>query len=672
VKEKRRVPPPPNIADVINTQEETGALIKTKKPNIFSKFFKPKKVNDTSKNKITHGVLRLVDYIANSVDRSNSEYFRIGNNYVKTMLVTGYPKGVEIGWLNAFLEHPGDIDFAIHVKPYQDRASLDELTEIATRLETEADFSRKSGDLSLVQEINTALTDAWGIRNLVATNRSRFYNVTTLANLYNPDLKELETDCALLEQKMSNRSIYTKMAEGRMDEGFLSTTPMGINLCGDVSHGFDSFALSTIFLFQVADLKHRFGVPFAINVHTGKFLNYTPFDPSLDNHNGAIFAGSGKGKSTLIKTLGGRIQFAGVGKRYNGVRMATVDPMGEFVTMVDALGGVNVDLGPGAESSLNPCDIAPEYVRETGEWVVNIGNKISSMTILTSIMCGELTAEEESLCDEAWKNVYMGDPFNFTEDPESLYEEMRTVDNIGNATYGKVKKKMPRLRDFHAEISQMGEKMGRLTTIMKRFLHTNPSMGFFDQWTNVELDSRTHYNFVTKRLDAAARVPGMFLALAWIEENFVKKDPDEPGLVVIDEAWLFTRSKAAPITMSFLELLYRTSRHFNKGIFILSQDFQIFTRHEQGMSIFQNSDTMFFLANSDAECEALQAAFSFSESVLKQIRESARGEGIMKVKDKYFGFKVEPTQLEENWVYSSKQHLDEEAVEEVGDFAKYN
>lgn len=659
MKEKKWVTPPPKIQDFLEEPQEEvpqkGAFFR-----FFKKKEKEKRKKGTQKDKITHGVLRLEDYIANSVERYD-EYMRIGNNYAKTMLVTGYPKEVEIGWLNAFFEHPGDIDFTIHVKPYQDRDSLEELTEIATRLETEADFNRKSGDLSMVQEVGTALNDAWAIRKLVATNRSRYYNVTITANLYNPNLKDLEMDYALLEQKMSNRSIYTKMADGRMDEGFITTTPMGLNLCGDVSHGFDSFALSTCFLFQVADLNHKYGVPFALNVHSGKFLTYTPFDPSLDNYNGAVFAGSGKGKSTLMKTLGGRIQFAGVGKRYNGVRLVTVDPMAEFVSMVEALGGVNVDIGPGSNIFLNPCDIVPEFNRDSGEWVVNLGNKIASMTMLTSIMCGELTAEEESLSDEAWKNVYTGPPFNFTENPDSLYEDKQEVSGT-EVVYGKVKKPMPRIRDFYAEISKM-EQMSHVTTIMKRYLHTNPNMGFFDQWTNVDLTNRPHYNFVTKRLESASRVPGMFNVLMWIEENFVKKDPNEPGLVIIDEAWLFTRSKASGITMSFLESLYRRSRHFNKGIFILSQDFQVFTRHEQGMAIFQNSDTMFFLNNTDAECEALKESFGFSESVLKQIREAARGEGIMKVKDEYFGFKVEPTKLEENWVYSSKQHLSEEEVE---------
>lgn len=614
---------------------------------------------------IIKGVPRPQDFIANHIDRSSSEFIKVGRNFCKTLMVTGYPREVEIGWLDAMFEHGGDIDRIVHVTPYDDRDALDELTRIVTRLETEEEFVYKSGDNSMRQEIATAKRDAWMIRELVATNKSRFYGVSVMANLYNPDLKQLDEECALLEGGLSRRSIYSKFAEGRMDEGFLSVTPLGVNLCDDIVRGFDSYALSTLFMFTVANLDHKFGVPIALNKFTGKFLKYDPFDASLDNFNSAVFAGSGKRKSTLIKTIESRLQFSGRSRgKHRGEKLAILDPMGEYVKMTERMDGVTLDIGPGSQIKLNPCDIAPEFDKQTKEWVVNLGDKISNMTILTTIMCGGLSDEEASLVDKAWKNVYMMPPFSFTENPDSLYEMKNDVDDItGWVEYGKVKKPMPRIRDLHAEVLKMGSKMERVAIIMERYLEGNPSLGFFDCYTNVDLKDKRVYNFVVKRLERNARVIGMFSVLAWIEDNFVKKDPEEPGRVIIDEAWLFTRGDAAPITMNFLESLYRRARHHKKGITIISQDFQVFTKHEQGMSIFQNSDVMFFLNNADAEVKAMGKFFGFSEGILEQIINAAPGEGIMKVKDEYFPFMIDNSPMETEWVYSSKPRTDEDEEE---------
>ena len=624
-----------------------------------------KEVTESFSHDILKGVPRINDLIANHIDRSNAEYIKVGRNYCKSLFITGYPREVEIGWLNPFLEHRGDIDRVIHVNPFDDRKALDELARIVARLEAELTQAQKTGDLSMIQELTTARNDAWAIRELIATNKSRFYSVSIMANLYNTNLEKLEEEGALLEGALANRSIYSKWAEGRMDEAFLSVTPLGLNLCDDITRGFDSYALSTMFLFLVSDLDHKNGVPIALNTYTGKFLNFDPFDESLDNYNQAIFAGSGKGKSTLVKTMESRMQFVGKAKgKYQGEKLAIIDPMGEFVNMTQALDGVNLDIGPGSPIKLNPCDIAPEFDKSTKEWVLNIGDKISNMTLLTSIMCNGLSEEELSLVDKAWKNVYTQPPFSFTEDPESLYEFKNKIDsNTGNVEYGKVKKRMPQLSDFYNEIQKMGDKMERVKIIMERYLASNPSMGFFDCQTNVDLQDKRVFNFVVNRLEKNARVVGMFSVLSWIEDNFVKKDANEPGRVIIDEAWIFTRSSAAELTMNFLESLYRRARHFKKGITIISQDFQVFARHEQGRSIFQNSDVMFFLNNHDAEIKAIGEFFNFSNGVLDQIRNSSRGEGIMKVKDRFYAFKVINTPMETNWVYSTKKIEDEDLSE---------
>jgi|GEM_PF-1256770 Domain of unknown function DUF87. len=618
-----------------------------------------KEIGADTERQLANNKVGIHEILAPSyIDRSQSEYIRVGRYFAKALMITGMPRVIEVGTLlNPILQHDSDVDITVHIQPYGERDSLDELVKIATRLRAEQKFAIKSGDDSSTQELETAIVDALSIRDSISTNSSKLFAVNIVATLYAENLEELKEKSDLLEGQLQMRSVHSRYADGRMDEGYLSGTPLGVNFCQDTRRNLDSFAVSTLFPFITADFHHRKGVPVAINYFTGGPILFDPHDPTMDNFNSFITAGSGKGKSTLTKTFINRLLFT-------GEVACVLDPMSEYSKLALARGGISVKIGPGTQDFINPCDLSKEFNSERKCEFVNIDDKITDMTALIDTMCEGLKPDEASFVETIWVDTYRG-KFGFSEDPESLFEEDHSVSGEGKIISGKFARPMPRLRDFYdlaTEENERTHKYDRLLTILKRYLQGNP-LGFFDCYTNVQLENKPIIVFDLNSLgEGVSRTVGMHAVLTWVDQHFIKKDRNQRGRIYVDEAWQLARGKSAVSTMNFLEALYRRARHHRKGITAISQDFEIFARHEQGQAIFQNSDTLIFLNNKAAQIKAIQQYFDLSEGELDFISNAGVGEGIMRIKDKSVAFRIINTPSEKELVYSTKPRVIETDV----------
>lgn len=588
------------------------------------------------------------------IDRTPSDHIRIGNVFSRSLFVTGTPREIDVGTiLGPLLNHDGDIDACIHIEPYDERESLDELIKMITRIEAELRAVIKSGDSSNDQELETAYKDAKLMRDRISKNQSRLFCVSVGANLFEDSLEALNEKAVNLEGQMALGSLHTRSASGRCDEGFLSATALGVNLITDTSRNLDSYAVSTLFPFISADFFHRNGFPFAINYYTGAPITFDPYDPSLDNYNSFICAGSGKGKSTTAKTFANRALFVGEISLF-------IDVMGEFTKLTLKRGGVSIQIG-GGEYFLNPCDLTASYDPDREEYIVKVDQKISDMTAFIDVLCNGLKPEEASFVEDIWVHIYRT-KFGFSEDPESLYEDKHDeVEEDSGVTIrsGKFLKKMPRISDFCEEGNNRLKdypEFKNIFLIVSRYQEGKP-LGFFDHYTNFDLENRPMVNFNIKDLSEDARRIAMHGILNWAKHQFIQKDKDQRGRIWFEEAWRLARGKSAQMTLAFLEDFYRTARHHMKGITAISQDFRPFAAREEGQAIFQNSDTLIFLNNKKAELDAIREQFGLSEAELSFLSSAGVSEGILRVKQKSIAFKLVNTPSEQEVVYSTKRRM---------------
>jgi len=607
------------------------------------------------KGVFANGIPDLVDFIApDHFDRSKNTHFKVGDYFTKTIFITGLPREVNVGWLNPFLNHDGDLDFSIHVSPFPDRDALFELSKMITKLD--AALSMQRGNIRMINELRQAIADLQGIRQEIQNNHSRLYKVSIMANLYNKDLEALEREVDVLEGKLAGHHIYTRLAEGRMDEGYTSVAPLGLNLLDDTYRILDTYALGTTLPFITADITHVNGFPFCINYSTGAPIFLDHYDPSLDNHSCFIIAGAGSGKSTTEKVRLGRSIFV-------GERAAILDPEAEYGKLCQALGGIEYIIGPDSPTKFNPCELEEEVNKNTGERLVNILEKTNDLVELIATMVKKMSSEEEALVEEAIREVYAD--FGFTTDPESLYTKQSEYDEkLKLFKHAKKLKKMPRLRDIVSKLKTKGKPAERVVNVMYgRFLERG-SLGFFDCESNISMkdfDNATIVSFnISKCEGGDAKKIAMQVIANWGWQKFILRgDPKVKKRFVFDEAHHLLDDD---FSARFLERLVRRIRKRTGGIDVISQDAQKFAEHPRGKAVLDNCSVKIFLKQEETMIDTLIRHFNLSEGIRNFLRSCGKGEGVMMVGRKAAAFRVVPTQMEQQWVFTSALLEDDEDI----------
>lgn len=582
---------------------------------------------------LRQGVPSTLDLFApDFFDRTRLDVFRMGRYYIKTLFVTALPREVRVGWLLPFLTQLSDLDLSIHIDPYDEVQALDELTRTITKLKTRQALLR--GNIQMVSELQQAEADAWGIRDLIQNNLARLFRVSIAANLYALSEEQLRQEGERLEQRLGGRHIHARWAEGRMDEGYQSVNPLGLNFLRDAYRNLDSWALATVFPFVQADLSHEHGIPLAVNRQTNALVFFDPYDPSLGNHSIVVYAASGAGKSAAIKIMTARMRLA-------GERTIILDPEGEYRKLVEVLGGTVFVVGD-PQYIFNPLDLEVDEDTEDRTPRVDLHEKVLDFSNLVESVIPELTTHDKALLEQAVQAVYAAR--GITTDPASL----RQADGSP--------KPMPRIRDVYNWLTEHQQSLGTSTQLisgMSRLL-AGHTLGFLDGETNVTLKDVPVIVFDISRLEEGEpRTLGLQVILAWVWEKFVKKHPERKKRVVVDEAWQFADH---PQTIDFLERMVRRCRKRSAGLTIISQDFIRLAQHPKTRAIHQNSDTFLFMRQNDSDLAALVEAFNLSAGERAYLETCAKGEGILRVGQPHgivIAVKFQPTEREREWAYTS-------------------
>lgn len=605
------------------------------------------------KGVLSKGVPDIIDLIApDYFDRTKNTVFRVGDYYVKTIFITGLPREVSVGWLNPFLNHDGDLDLSIHVTPFADRDALFELSKMIAKLD--AALSVQRGNIRIVNELNQAITDLQQIRTLVQNNHSRLFQVGIMANLYNKDLEELEREADFLEGKLAGHHIHTRYAEGRMDEGYYSVSPLATNLLNDTYRILDTYAISTTLPFITADITHVNGFPFCINMSTGAPVFLDQFDSSLDNHNSVVLAMSGVGKSTTVKVKAGRALFI-------GERIAIMDIQGEYSKFIENTGGVEFVIGPESQMKFNPCEIEAEYNDKLKKYVVPLLDKYNFLVDLIGVMVGGMSSVQEAIVEEAIREVYTDK--GFTNDPESLYERKSVLDSTrGLYKHAKELKKMPRLKEIVNHLATKGERVKDIVDALRGRYLEGGSLGFFDCESNVSLDELDKARSISFNLSVCPQGQPMRIAMqviaGWITEKFLKRgDPKQKKRVITDEAHNYLDDD---FSARALEKWVRQVRKYTAGIDVISQEARKFAEHPQGRAVIENCSTKIFLKQEDTTLSSLNQHFKLSSGISSFLLSCGKGQGVMMVGKKAVAFKVVPTPMEKTWVFTSALLEDDE------------
>jgi hypothetical protein len=236
---------------------------------------------------------------------STPRYLKVGDGYVATLIVTGYPPDVGMAWLDPLLSWPGRLDVVEHIDPLPQATAARRLRQQRARLESvrraDADKGRLADPVT-----EAAADDAADLADRVARGASRLHRVGHYLCVHAPTEDDLTEAVAQVRAVAASVLLDTQPATWRQLQAWLSTLPLGADMLR-MRRVFDSDALAAAFPLASADLPAPLpgqtmptgGVLYGLNTASNGVVWWNRW--AQDNHNSVVLARSGSGKSYLVK-----------------------------------------------------------------------------------------------------------------------------------------------------------------------------------------------------------------------------------------------------------------------------------------------------------------------------------------------------------------------------------
>lgn len=546
-----------------------------------------------------------VDLISYSGLKENSSYLQIGDRYIRTLFISGYPYVATTGWLSMLINFNHNIDIGYHIEQVDPLLALPKLNRKITELESTKRNMLKDGKV-VGSEITDPLESAMELKDKILRGQEKLFQISIYMTISAESLSELQKLTTLLETVMSTRLFYIKTATFQQVEGLQSILPRGENLL-DQKRNLDSSSAALTFPFVSSELVQESGILYGINKSNNSLVIIDRF--SLTNANSIIFAQSGSGKSYTAKVEILR-------QLMQGTRVIVVDPEREYKQLAASVEGTYIQLSSKSKEKINPFDFSTTTV--TGE--NGLSEHIQDLTEIISLMVGGLSSEEKAVTDKA---IIL------------TYKEFGYTLNGKNIT--KKKQIMPLVKDFYKTLKRLKQK--DLCDRLERFVKGSLA-SVFDSQTNIKLDNRLVI-FDIKDLNETLR-PIMMLTIANFVNSQVKTHPQK-RILVIDEGWILLQQEESA---RFISGLVRRARKYYLGVTIISQQANDFLSSEYGRAIASQSSLRVLMKQDTTTIKKVAEEFHLSGYEQHFLLTCDRGEALIIADQNHVALKVVASEKE--------------------------
>jgi type IV secretory pathway VirB4 component len=562
------------------------------------------------------GLQSVLDLIAPADFIVTPNYLQLNQYYVKTMFVYTYPRYLYTNWLSPVITYDVTMDLSMFIYPVESKKAMEDLRSRIGQMESAYRIEQEKGLVS-DPELQTAMQDVESLRFSLQKGEMKLFKYAMYFTIFAKDQEELDTVTQQLETHLGGKLIYTKPAFLQMEEGFLSTIPLGIDSMM-ITQNLDTGSISSTFPFTSTELTSNDGVLYGINRHNNSLVLFDRF--SLENANMVCFGKSGGGKSYAVKLEALRALMW-------GVDIIVIDPEDEYRKLAEAVGGSYVEISVKSKQRINPFDLPPIQENETGEDVLR--EAVVNAHGLINLMCSGLTPAEDALLDKAIFEAYALK--DITVDPSTH------------------KNPPPLLTDLYNVLKNM---RGAENAVYRLSKYTEGAYsGLFTQTTNVNLGTG-FIDFSIKNLEDELRPVGMYLILNFIWQRI--KSQMRQRILIVDEAWWMMQYEDSA---KFLAGLCRRARKYYLGVSIISQDVEDFLSNKYGKVIVTNSSLQLLLKQSPASIDKIAEVFNLTEGEKFLILEADVGEGLFFAGLNHVAIKVIASYTEDQIITSDPRQI---------------
>lgn len=562
------------------------------------------------------GTAALLDVIAPSSIEVDFRFIRIGEKFVKTFFVVGYPRFVSSGWLQPVIDFDHQIDVSMFIYP---TSSPDILSDLKRKIaEMEATISSQAEQGQVIDpKVTAALEDALGLQEELAKGVERFFLFSLYISVYGESIPALDSASKLLTTTLSSIMLLAKSATLQMEEGFKTTLPIGHDGLF-ITRNMDTTSLASTFPFTSAMLTQDKGVLYGLNQQNGSLIIFDRF--SLENANEIVLGKSGAGKSYLIKLEVLR-QFM------FGSEVIIVDPEGEYEALTTTLGGEYLSFTSSSPIKVNPFDLSQLYQEGENE----LGLKILSLHALLKIILGELNSAQDALLDRALVLTYQQK--GITTDPATQKSEP------------------PLMEDLYKTLLNMEDPVAKdLAFGLEKFIKGSLA-GIFNQQSNLDIKNPLTV-FSVKYLEEELRPIAMHIILDFVWTR-VRKTLKK-RILILDEAWYLMKHEDSA---SFVYSIAKRGRKYYLGLTTATQDVEDFMSTDYGKAVISNSSVQILLKQGTSEVDLLSKTFYLSEGEKALLLSVRQGEGLFFAGQNHVGIKSIAAPFEHEIITSNPQEL---------------
>lgn len=532
--------------------------------------------------------LSFSDVVAPQNANVDVDHIQIGDTYLRTLFVAGYPRFVSPGWLNPIINFDHSLDISFFIYPIEGKSVLDDLRRKIAEMEAELSTDIQRGKV-VDPSTQAKLEDARSLQEQLVKGAERFFEFSFYITIPAPSLAQLNDITKQVQSTLGSLLVIAKTAALDMKNGLISTTPAGIDKLS-ITRNMDTTSLATTFPFTSAELSSDTGILYGINAQNESFIIFDRF--SLENSNMTVFATSGAGKSFFVKLEALRSLML-------GTEVLVIDPENEYEALARAVGGEYISFSFSSPSKINPFDLSQIY--EQGE--NQLGLKILSLHSLFKVIMGTISPTQEAMLDKALIATYASK--GITQDPATQNRQPPLMEDLYKQLIG-------------LEVPEAIDLASRIEKFIK-----GSYVGVFDQHTNINIQNPFTV-FSIRDLQDELRPIAMFIILDFIWTK-IKKDIKR-RLLVVDEAWHMMRYQD---TATFLWGIVKRARKYYLGLTTITQDVEDFLGQDIGKAIVTNSAMRLLLKQSPAAIDRVAETFYLSQGERQLLLAANVGEGIL-------------------------------------------
>ena len=123
-----------------------------------------------------------IDLISYSGLEENSTYLQMGDKFIRTLFISGYPYVASTGWLNMLINFNHNIDISYHIEQVDPVFALPKLNRKITELESTKRAMLKAGKV-IGSEITDPLESAIELKDKIQRGQEKLFQISIYMTL---------------------------------------------------------------------------------------------------------------------------------------------------------------------------------------------------------------------------------------------------------------------------------------------------------------------------------------------------------------------------------------------------------------------------------------------------------------------------------------------------------